>query len=107
MDYQIKITEVKEVLRFVSGKVKLTVEQAATRMHNLLPEGDGIFTVVKPIEFKVGETVGIVSAYIPEVEIAETAEEIKIIPVISKEIPKKKDKEKAVKAGKKIIDPTI
>ena len=46
--------------RFATGKLELTDVQAKPRMHNLKPvKGEvGVYEVVEPVEFKVGEIVG-------------------------------------------------
>ena len=44
--------------KFSSGRVKLSVDQAASRIHNLKSLGDGVFEIVNPIEFKNGEVFG-------------------------------------------------
>ena len=46
------------------ARVRLTAEQAKSRAHNLKPikieaDGAGEYEVVKPIEFKLGETFGV------------------------------------------------
>ena len=44
--------------RFFHGLVQLTEKQAGLRAHQLKPQGDGIFEIVQPIEFKAGEELG-------------------------------------------------
>ena len=51
------------VCRIAAGKVVLSAEQARSRLHNLAAlnageRGDGVYEIVKPIEFKRGETFG-------------------------------------------------
>lgn len=41
-----------------AGLVALTPAQAKTRMHNLKARADGVYEVLKPIQFKHGEAFG-------------------------------------------------
>lgn len=53
-----KIEVVNKPLRLGEGVVSLTDEQAADRMHNLKKAGKGRYEILRPVEFKVGETLG-------------------------------------------------
>ena len=58
---KIKEYEAAEVVNLQFGRVKLTAEQAAPRMHCLSGKKNqksGVFEIVKPIQFKVGESFG-------------------------------------------------
>ncbi|TAK45259.1 MAG: hypothetical protein EPO27_10595 [Betaproteobacteria bacterium] len=48
----------KAVLTLGAGRVRIDVEQAKTRAHNLKPLGEGLHEIVNPIQFKRGERFG-------------------------------------------------
>jgi len=86
------------VAQFFSGRVKLSVEQAASRLHNLKDLGEGIFEIINPIEFKHGEKFGY-DGDVPKV----LAKELKVKKADSAdgEPPKKKKTKKTPKSGSK------
>jgi hypothetical protein len=51
---------VKEILRLFYGLIELDEDQAISRRINLMATDiDGVYKIDKPIEFKVGEVVGL------------------------------------------------
>ena len=48
---------------FPGAKLRLTKDQAAPRMHCLKPGTSGMFEVVQPVEFKVGEQISLAGKF--------------------------------------------
>lgn len=48
---------VTKTLELHTGEVGLSDEQAAPRMHNLKKIDNGLYTIVSPVQFKVGEKI--------------------------------------------------
>lgn len=44
--------------RLTEGTLELTEQQATPRLHNLKDLGKGMYEIVLPVEFKVGEVIG-------------------------------------------------
>ena len=65
--------------RLSSGKLELTEKQAKQRMQNLEKTNqDGVFNIVKPVDFKRGEVIGYDGAFPKAMaEIMEKEEPIK------------------------------
>lgn len=53
-----KYTITARSARLTSGQLRLTAEQAKTRLTKLKPLGVGVFEIVQPVEFKYGEVIG-------------------------------------------------
>ena len=53
-----KYTIIARSIRLVSGKLKLTAEQAKTRLPKLKALEKGIYEIVHAVEFKCGEIIG-------------------------------------------------
>ena len=49
-----EVTLLKPIV-LASGSVKLSKEQLASRLHNLINKGDGVYEIKRPIGFKAGE----------------------------------------------------
>ena len=85
------------VAGLASGVVKLSDEQAASRIHNLKNLGKGEYEIVNPIEFKNGELFGY-SGDVPKImasEITKAGKLVKEAPaevVLGKNALKKQDK---------------
>lgn len=56
-----KMYEVVKTMRIGEGVVRLTEGQARDRKGKIAPRTDGAYDVLHPIEFKVGEVLGIES----------------------------------------------
>lgn len=50
--------EVTEVMNLNGGTVELDEDQARRRIHNIVEVDKGVYEIVNPIQFKVGETFG-------------------------------------------------
>ena len=85
------------VAGIASGVVKLSDEQAASRIHNLKDLGKGEYEIVNPIEFKNGELFGY-SGDLPKVMASVVTKAGKLVKeapaelVLGKTALKKKDK---------------
>lgn len=54
--------KVGKLAQFHPGaKLGLTAEQAKTRAHNLKDLGDGVYEVLRSVQFKAGEVIGVES----------------------------------------------
>ncbi len=116
------VTVVGKKLELASGMVKLNAHQAEVRLHNLRGGTGSIYEIVKPIEFKVGEEVGIVIRELPKAQLPnvdyegkeakkpEAVKPEKVKPEKAKTESKLVEKKKKAEAKKedtgKVIDPT-
>lgn len=91
------------VLRLTAGIIQLTREQAKTRLHNLNPlkeeKTKGIYSIVKPVEFIRGETIGIDIKTIENIPVQIVAPKETIEKAIETEVEKVSN-EKKLKAKK-------
>lgn len=51
-----------KTLALHAGEIGLSNEQAAPRMHNLKKIGDGLYSILSPVQFKIGEKISLKGA---------------------------------------------
>ncbi len=51
-----------KTLALHTGEIGLSNEQAAPRMHNLKKIGDGLYSILLPVQFKIGEKISLKGA---------------------------------------------
>lgn len=90
---KIEVTAVK--LTVAPGRlIELTPEQAVKRNVNLKPAGDGVYEVLKPVEFKRGEVIGFEYAMLPKADRAKVITEEAKAEEVKKEKKIKEEKKK-------------